>query len=492
MIVIGAGRLLLVLALFLFLERATTSARLAGIATLVYMANPSFLFFDAQFAYESLALPLAFFVLFCVVRRERGVWSGSIAMTLAIILGIATVVVTHHVTSILLAVFLIGWASVTALVHALRARRPAVNPATRNEPLNRPGAWDAVDSGGLIGPALICLTATVAWMLYVASVTVGYLAPAFAGALGQVINLIQGEDSGRELFRGSTGVSAPLEEQLLGYGSVLVLLIGLVLGGIALRRGWLRNPLAIFLALIALAYPVTLAGRFTPLGAELSARSSAFVFVGLAFVTALALVAVFDSKRLSRIGPRTTALRASGPRLAAVGALIVLAGGAALALPSWARVPGPYLVAADPRSVEPIGIDTATWMLNALGPENRLLTDRTNRVLTKAYGLQHPISAVGDQIDVKPAYFAPFLDADNRALLAHAKVRYMLIDERMATSLPYVGVYLERGEADGVPWTAPMPAQALDKWNTLPGVDLVYDSGAIRLYDLERMERQSP
>ena len=52
----------------------------------------------------------------------------------------------------------------------------------------------------------------------------------------------------------------------------------------------------------------------------------------------------------------------------AVGALVVLAvGGSVLSIPSWARLPGPYLVAADPRSVEPIGIETVTFGQPASG-----------------------------------------------------------------------------------------------------------------------------
>ena len=46
-------------ALFLFLERAAGSARAAGIAIAVYACNPSFLYFDSQFGYESLALAIA-------------------------------------------------------------------------------------------------------------------------------------------------------------------------------------------------------------------------------------------------------------------------------------------------------------------------------------------------------------------------------------------------------------------------------------------------
>ena len=55
-IVIGTARLVLMLALFLFLERVIGSARAAGIGVAIYACNPSFLYFDSQFGYESLAL----------------------------------------------------------------------------------------------------------------------------------------------------------------------------------------------------------------------------------------------------------------------------------------------------------------------------------------------------------------------------------------------------------------------------------------------------
>jgi hypothetical protein len=162
-------------------------------------------------------------------------------------------------------------------------------------------------------------------------------------------------------------------------------------------------------------------------------------------------------------------------------------GGVVLGFPYWARLPGPFLVSADPRSVGPIGISAATWMLDNLGAENRLMTDRVNRALTATYGRQHPISAVGDQVDVKGAYFTAALDAETRRELQRARVRYVLADERLTASLPYTGVYVERGEIRNGRWTEPLPAIALEKWDTLASVDRIYDNGSIRLYDLRVM-----
>ena len=49
--------------MFLLAERIVRAPAAALLAAVVFMANPAFMFFDAQFAYESLALPLVMVVL---------------------------------------------------------------------------------------------------------------------------------------------------------------------------------------------------------------------------------------------------------------------------------------------------------------------------------------------------------------------------------------------------------------------------------------------
>ena len=51
-LIIAAARLVLVLTLYVIYEIISHSPRVAGLGTLLYIANPMFLFFDAQFAYE--------------------------------------------------------------------------------------------------------------------------------------------------------------------------------------------------------------------------------------------------------------------------------------------------------------------------------------------------------------------------------------------------------------------------------------------------------
>jgi hypothetical protein len=498
-VVVGAARLLMVLALFLLFERAAGDARVASVATLIYAANPSFLFFDSQYAYESLALPLAVFTFWCVQRREdlarsaatgsratgyratgsREVGSEALALTVCLMLGSGAVIVTHHITSLAFAAFLVAWAIVGWL---------------------RRGHGERLTSG-LVGPALLAVTATVAWMLFVASVTVGYLAPAFEGTLQQVISLIAGDEGSRELFRAATGGAAPIWEQALGYASVAIVVASLPLGLVVLWRRYRQQALAVTLGLAAMLYPATLIARLTAQGAELAARSTEFIFLGAGFVVAISGLAVLDAltgspaplrSRLGRLpgvaAVRTGRWRGVGRPLAVLGVVVLFMGGAVLATPAWARLPGPYLVSADPRSIGPQGIAAASWTLQALGPGHRFLSDRTNRTLLATYGRQHPISAVGDQVDVKTPYFDTTLSAADLRVLRRAHTGYVIADMRLPTSLPYVGVYVERGELNTTgTWLTPMPAAALTKWDATKGADRIYDSGDIRIFDIRSL-----
>ena len=99
LVIIGSTRLIAILALFLFYEQIGQSSRVAGLATLIYAANANFLFWSAQYAYESLALPLAIMVLYVVARRERETNPRrQLALTVVAFVGILVVTMAATVT----------------------------------------------------------------------------------------------------------------------------------------------------------------------------------------------------------------------------------------------------------------------------------------------------------------------------------------------------------------------------------------------------------
>jgi predicted permease len=90
----------------------------------------------------------------------------------------------------------------------------------------------------------------------------------------------------------------------------------MAIGGVLLWRKGRRHAAMASMGVVALAYPATLAARFTSLGAEISARSAEFVFVGLAFVVALAAIWLLSylSWRFIEIPGRELVIRWLSPK----------------------------------------------------------------------------------------------------------------------------------------------------------------------------------
>jgi len=480
---ISIGKVLLVLALFLFYEKISASSYLASLAVLFYTANPSFLFFDAQFSYESLALPLAAFILLLVVRDPRSrAAPGRFAVTLLAILALT---VTHHLTAYAL-VFLLGLIILLAPFQRLfyRAYLQLCSrfPGTVKQwikklsiPVADPHLSPAQPSPQVHHLSVLLLTlCSLGWLLSVASFTLSYITPYMSGAFLELLQMIVGEATGRHLFRSFSGHAAPVYEMILGYASVAMILAGCVLGLLKVYR--LRfNNLALALSLAVAAYPFSLLFRLTYWGSEASNRASAHLFISAAFV--LAIAAGTACRPLTRL------------RTAVLSSLfcLVFTGQVIIGWPLWARLPGPYLVSADMRSIDGESLAASAWAETVLGAGQRFSSDRVNTLLLGTYGGQRAVTVINDGILVAPVFFATELGSPEKAILSAAQVEYLLVDSRLSSGLPMTEVYFERGEPGGYRHRSPFDPAALAKFDEVPAASRIYDSGAIRIYDLREL-----
>ncbi len=454
-VVLLAARLVFMVSLFFFFAMASGSTRVAGIASLVYMTNPKFLYFNAQFSYESLALPLAALLLYLLARRGHSGPARWLGLTIIALVTLPAIVVTHHVTSVMLVVFVALWAVVGIFI----ARRDRA----------RPGRI------ATIGAVLIA-----GWTLLVATATIGYLAPALTSTVGELLRLVAGEIGARQLFVSRTGEVAPLWERLVGGASAGTIVILLPLGLLIVWARYRSNPLMLALALAACLYPATLVARFTSVGAEVAGRTPEFLFLGIGIVVALALARLSYSGRLG-------GLQTAGATLV-IGVMLV--GGVIVGLPGWGRLPGPYLVSADGRSIEAEGITAATWTRAVLGPGNVLVADRVNRILMSTYGQQELVTTYETRLPVRRLYLAREIGPTQRQIVAQGNIRYLVVDRRLSTGLPVVGHYFDRGER-AILGSRPRPLdpQILAKFDLEPEVDRIFDSGNIQLYDVAALGR---
>ena len=258
LIVIGLARLIIIISLFLLFEQISHSSRVAGLAVLLYMANSNFLYWSAQFSYESLSLPLGILALFAL--SKRGVIhdkKSKRGLTFLILILIIVIPVTHHMTSYALIAFLIVLSAISSLTQAITKIR-------------QPNTW---------GLAFASVGLTLGWLFWVAHPTTNYLYQIFKGAFNSAMHLVTTQETGRVLFTSTTGVVAPLWERLVGISSVLIIILGILSGLIAIWKSNRTNSYMIVLAGVATLYFITLGLRFTGGGWEIANRSSEFLFV---------------------------------------------------------------------------------------------------------------------------------------------------------------------------------------------------------------------
>jgi hypothetical protein len=463
LIVIGLARAVLVLALFLLLERITGSARGAGVGIVVYACNPSFLYFDAQFGYESLALALAAAFLLAALRWSRieriAVGSevlGSAALVTALACGLA---VTHHMTSIAVIGFLAIWLA----LRWLRIHR---------------GEADEARSMGPLLPVMAIAGAFVLWFALVAGgETINELGGVFSRAFHSIVDLITGQNGSKRLFSG-TSESQPLAARALAIASVVPILVLLVAGLRVVWRERIRDSLTLTLCAVAVLYPVTLGLRLTQAGSETSQRASEFVFLGVSFLAALLV-----SRRLER--GRWLLARIA---LTAV-ALFTFVGAFLLGELQATRQPGPYLVGAEDRSVTPQGVATAGFAAAHLPPRSRLLADRTDATLLGSYGGMDPIFGRYAGISLPRVLFAPHFEHADERVIHGQSLSFVVVDRRLSREPPLIGYYVESDEPGAFARRRAVGPRVLEKLRSVPNVSKIYANGQIVIYDTSELTR---
>jgi hypothetical protein len=475
-IVIGIARLALMLGLFLFLERAIRSSRAAGIGVALYTCNPSFLYFDSQFGYESIALVVAAALLLATVEwsdpQSPGRRQGAFGLVAAMAILSATLAITHHMTSYAMTGFLGLWALTIAFAGGRRASGAAAAGASSARFAFSRAPW--VDGPGL--PALFLALAAGGWFVFEAShATTAELGGVFKEAIESIIHLITGESGSKTLFQ-SAGQTNTTGARILGVASIVPLLALIPLGLLRTWRGRdTPNPLWRALSVVALFYPLTMLLRFTQAGTETSQRASEFVFLGLAFLWGLLLSELpwrGDRARRLRIGLGLTALTT-----------VIFLGGFIVGESPVTRQPGPFLVGGEARAISPQGIAAAQFAASELPAGSRVLVDRPNSTLISSYGYLDRVSGSIEGISVTRVFTSKRFDAIDQRVISNDAIDYIVVDRRLTHEAPAGGYYFESTEPDANTYESPLDVAALRKFNHVQGLSRIFDNGAIAIYD---------
>lgn len=406
--VVATAHASLLFAVF-FLVRQFASSRSAGVATVLYASNPSFLLFSMQVAYESFALPLAVWSLaFALLslkeptRLRRLVWVGA-----ALLLG-AAVLVSHHLSALMLASTLLA-VLVLELAYGAQGRRLA-----------------------LLAFAGVSGVAAYFWLAPVLAPLAAYLGPSLRLTTSQA----------RRPFAGS---GLPVLEQVAGVLLPFVVAVAAVWAVWRLWRSGARHlvpapavAVSSLTALLLVSFPLSLLDA----AAEGARRSWGWTYLGFALLVALALDSPASLYRLR--GGFTEPLRRAAIALAA---FTLTVGGVAASQNELYRLPGPWLSGADARAAAP-----EVWaVVDALGsvaaPGDTLLADRYVR---GPIVISLPVVALSPSPSwpVWDVVFEDELDPELLGRLSRA-VRFVILDMRMADRAPAGGFWFNRHEPVG-------------------------------------------
>jgi len=452
-----ASHLLLIGAVLLLFREVSQSSRVACIAVLFYLLSPQLHYFDTSFIYESVALPflaLAIFFAIRFARREQRYQSFAGVLACVVI-----AVMTHHLTALATVGVLSGIALATW-----------VFPGTRN----------------LAAPLAICAAAAavidVCWVLFVAPATLDYL----GGAGPQILNGISqlGKVEGKSKL--PTGVGIPLIDRLCNPGGVALML---VLLAVSIRLARSLPPLQrLFIWVAPGLYGMMISIRLFvgsspngehPDGAELAIRSLTYS----SLFTAIAVAVVLD-RLVSTAGPR---LRrpvpvSSGLVGATAIAVALFLHSTTTGLPQWwQRLPGPFRVDGYVSGIDAVGVSRAEWAGTHLPAGSRYFGDLTSMVLVSAMSQLDPVGNPGSIFDTTR------LIPEDSALIGGLEGTYLDVDTRMAQQSPITHYFFKADVMVGKR-EAPIYAANLAKFDDLPGISRIYDSGYDHFYDLRGMQ----
>jgi len=458
-IVVMAARALLIVGLFLVVERISHSDRVAGLAVALYMTNPQFYSFDAQFAYETLALAIAMIALYyALLAVDRS--DSRLQFVLAAGGALVLLALTHHVVS---------WAVLVAFVSA--------------------AVWLGVvgkRSASRVFIVLACIDGVLVggWTAFVGVRITGYIGPLAREAVDSVLAVLFRRGQTGTLFLQATGVRTPEWEVGLIAVSLLVW-VGLISAATLSRtsRRLLHENRAIWLLVIGSAgYGLVLVSRVAASAATFGVRATSLIFF---FVATLVAVWWIRSGRLER--PGYFAISVTVLAAIAIGGVLLGTG------PDYQRVPGPYLVEANQRSIDNYSIAAADWAQTHLPPETRIAADREDSALMAAVGHLSPVTTRDGLVNVGPLYFANEIGPTQKGQILRGQIRTLLVDDRWTTSLPNDGYYFEpTNHATGTHTIQKLTTEELNKFSKWSGARRIYHSGPISIYDLSNFLGLAP
>lgn len=425
------------------------SARAGAVGGLVYAINPSSIYFDTQYAYESIGINFFVWVIAfaSLALRTRDIKQRYAFVASACLTAMACIV-THHLSTVFLIACL---ATVTATMLVMRR-------------------WHVRDGFDVWSTVLVVTGLSAwAWVSTIAKPTLTYLSPYFGGSLGQLGEMATKDSSkGRQVLAASV---QPIWER--GFAALAPLLLGIVVlyCVVLLRRktvqmGAATTGLVVFGIVYFLSVPFVLA----PSGAEGARRSWGFTYVGIAVIVALVALHLADR------------LRARRWWLVMCPALVILlVGNVAGGLNDPYRFPKTFRWGTDTNSVTLEARTVGELLHDRLG-QVRVISDGYTALQLIAYGRL----VVGQPSTGFPAWDLTQTPDDPNPKLADdletSDFEYLIFDDRIAEAVAFNGYNYGLGD----PLLGKVtPQPYLDRLDQVPWAWRVMTTEHVRVYRID-------
>lgn len=454
--VVAACHVATLLGIFAIVTTVSDDRRVACVAVLLYSISPEYLFFDSQFAYETLAVPLLIWAvaLLLLAGRQSDVRLRRLLVSMACACGLACVV-THHLTSYVLTALLLGLAAASL--------RLAERPQFRTRAIVA-----SVVAGAAAGWALLTGAPVLSYLGYFPRASFDAIGPIVDKLLGRQAHVVATKGAAaattvtRSLFSGST---LPAYEHVAAY---VVQVVALVAVGAGIWRVRHRLDAAtVVLVVLALSFFVTLPLRLSAAGEAAAGRVATYQWIGIAVTGAFAVGRPRAGSTLGRA--RILALRAGswlnglvGPAALAVLGLF-LVGNYASSVNAAELFPGPFqLASSDGRDTTPEAVRLSSWYLHHYGPGRVVVADGATERVFEAYAFAR--SGPGALPQWQLFYAASYSSAYLHSLARRMGVSAIVVDRRL------VGT---SGSDDGLlgyppPGLGPVTAADLHALESLP------------------------
>ena len=451
----------------------------AFVAAIVFAANPSYLYFDSQYAYETIALPMLLVVTLCCLRArtaetDRAGWAytaGGVVVATALVF-------THHISAVM-AVLLCVLIAIFVPVRIAAAGSDAATPAGPGAPLAHLKAWIVAGWTAVFGAV---------WILVFASSTRAYLTSGLNKGVDQFWDKLSGGGTKVTVTgtlptdtQTSTSHTPFAGADVPGYERIIALVVPALIGLLFLYNVWsvVRAAdrrreilLALPFALFAAGYFVSLPLALTSAGNEASHRAWPFAYIG---------VALFSVWRWGRPAAGATPIRAAAGLQAAVVSValfVLLLGNTVAGTNVIYRFPGPAVFGSDGRFQSADLRATTSWAADNLTAGAGVVTDRfTAQQLIVSTHLALPTST---ESYVYALYQTPAAPGTQlRDYLREKGFRYFILDTRITNQLPARSFFAAyRGYTESINPTA------LKSITDNGFIKLVHTQGVYQIYQL--------